>query len=160
MMSTLSSPVVVFQFQKHVEFFHEVFEREQYGLAFSILFGTSFMLLKHQYPSLASSSHPTSVANLEFKKICAIFYSSNVSCIRWNPSTIYENMIERHLQKNAWSNTAPPSKRHREPAHKFNWRQRAKAPFALLLRVHNWRYLQIAPTGSVLNQTQSVPSVC
>ena len=77
-----------------------------------IIFGTSFMLLEHQCLSLASSLHqPLLLSWLELKKMCANFLLFHVSYMRWDPPTTNENIIERHLQRNAWSNTALPSRK-------------------------------------------------
>lgn len=141
----------MFQFQKHAELFHGVCECEQHGLAFIIIFGTSCMLLEHQCLSLASSWHQPLLLTWSSRKCLQIFYYS--TCLAGGEIQLLKKTWLKHICRTLEVIQPRLSKklcnqhpfRHREPEHKLNWCQRAKAPLASLLKVQ----LQIAPAVSI-----------
>lgn len=102
---------------------------------------------------------PLLLAWLELKKMCANFLLFHVPCMREGSPTVYDNMMEIHLQRNAWSNRARPPLQKSSAntlleTHKFRWCQRARA---------HWLHFQGAllrtppdcPSDPIQYQTQS-----
>lgn len=93
---------------------------------------------------------PLLLAWLELKKMCANFLLFHVPCMREGASTLYDSMMERHLQRHAWSSTAPPPGQKSSAntlleTPKFSWCQRA--------RLHHWFHIK----GALLRTSPDCP---
>lgn len=107
----------------------------------SLLFLVLCMLLEHQCVSLASSWHQPLLLTWSSRKRLQIFYYS--TCLAGGEIQLLKKTWLKHICRTLEViQPRLPKKlcnqhpfRHREPEHKLNWCQRAKAPLASLLKV-------------------------